>query len=97
MDVTTLKSNVIDSGSLTMTLDFKLPLHTNRAITFILSPHHLGATVTLHYFDGDTSDGTWPPSRFTEQSNLRANIWSGYLRGWKDKGIVKAEFESLES
>lgn len=55
----------------------------------------ISATVTLHYFDGDTSEGTWSPSRFTDQSNLRANIWSGYLRGWKDKGIVKAEFESL--
>ncbi|MDC9720505.1 MAG: hypothetical protein PSN46_07245 [Gammaproteobacteria bacterium] len=54
----------------------------------------IGATVTLHYYDGETSEGTWSPSRFTEQSNLRANIWSGYLRGWKDKGIVKAVFES---
>ena len=50
------------------------------------------AKVTLTYIDGSFVEKLWSPTRFTESSNLRANIWSGYLRGWKDEGIVKAEF-----
>jgi hypothetical protein len=44
------------------------------------------------------SDGTiepvkeWTASRFTESSSLRNNIFSGHLRNWKQRGIVKAVF-----
>lgn len=50
------------------------------------------AQVVLHLSDGSTESVTWIAERFSTNSNLRANIWSGYLRGWKEKGIVKAEF-----
>jgi len=33
--------------------------------------------------------------RLQPRSNLRANLWSGQLRGWQEKGIVKAEIEVL--
>ena len=48
--------------------------------------------VVLHFADGGKRDKPWHPSRFTERSNLRANIWSGLLRGWEEKQIVSAEF-----
>ena len=48
--------------------------------------------VVLHYADGSREDKPWQASRFTERSNLRANIWSGLLRGWEEKQIVSAEF-----
>lgn len=48
--------------------------------------------VVLHYADGSKKEKPWHASRFTERSNLRANIWSGLLRGWEEKQIVSAEF-----
>ena len=42
--------------------------------------------------DGSLDTSEWHASRMTLDSNLRANIWSGRLRDWKEKGIVKAEF-----
>src|SRR5690606_16745915 len=48
--------------------------------------------VVLHYADGSKTEKPWQASRFTERSNLRANIWSGLLRGWEEKQIVSAEF-----
>lgn len=48
--------------------------------------------VVLHYANGREEERTWHAQRFTENSNLRGNIWSGYLRGWREEGIVKAEF-----
>ncbi len=50
------------------------------------------ARVVLHKSDGSTDSLTWTADRFGKSSGLRANLWSGYLRGWKEKGIVKAEF-----
>ena len=50
------------------------------------------AQVILYKADGTTKRKTWDASRFTATSNLRGNLWSGYLRGWADRGIVKAEF-----
>lgn len=35
---------------------------------------------------------TWNASKLHENSNLRANIWSGHLRNWKDKEVIRAEF-----
>ena len=48
--------------------------------------------VKLTYFDGTTEEKTWNSVRFKSTSNLRGNIWSGYLRGWQDSEITKAEF-----
>lgn len=48
--------------------------------------------VFIHKEDGTVESSEWHASRITLESNLRANIWSGRLRDWKEKGIVKAEF-----
>ena len=50
------------------------------------------AWVHVYKDDGTVETSTWHASRMTLESNLRANIWSGRLRDWSQKGIVKAEF-----
>ncbi len=49
------------------------------------------AQIVLYKADGSSEKLYWNANRFTEESNLRGNLWSGYLRGWKKKNIVKAE------
>lgn len=53
------------------------------------------AEITLYKMDGSREVTIWNARRFNDDSRLRANLWSGYLRNWKDKGIVKAELEVL--
>lgn len=53
------------------------------------------AQVVLHLKNGDRDVIHWNASRFQPSSNLRANLWSGILRNWKDKGIVSAELSVL--
>ena len=50
------------------------------------------AYVRLYKIDGTFELKYWNASKFNEFSTLRNNINSGYLRGWKDRGIYKAEF-----
>lgn len=50
--------------------------------------------VVLICADGSKEEKVWNSVRFKSTSNLRANIWSGYLRGWRESGIVKAEFHA---
>ena len=50
------------------------------------------ATVIIYKNNGEQETKTWKVNRLSEDSNLRGNIWSGLMRGWKGKGIVKAEF-----
>lgn len=49
------------------------------------------AFITLHYTDGSSETKRWNASKFTEDSKLGANLRSGFLRGWRAKGIYKAE------
>ncbi len=49
------------------------------------------AWVLLHRSDGTKDLHLWNASRFTEKSDVLGNLRSGYLRGWRDKGIIKAE------
>lgn len=53
------------------------------------------AQVVLHLKDGGRDVLYWNATRLQPSSNLRANLWSGFLRNWKDKGIVSAEFSVL--
>ncbi|HGG9109500.1 TPA: hypothetical protein ACJJYX_004392 [Enterobacter cloacae] len=55
------------------------------------------AHVELHLQDGTIETGVWNARSFSESSNLRANIWSGYLRNWEKRGIVSASFEVVHS
>ncbi len=44
------------------------------------------------YYTNDTSEmKEWDASRFSSSSRVDGNLRSGYLRGWKKRGIVKAE------
>lgn len=40
---------------------------------------------------------SWGANKLKTESNLKANIWSGFLRGWKDKGINKIELTVLKN
>lgn len=50
------------------------------------------AKVVLHKADGSSETQVWRAERFSRTSNLRGNLWSGYLRGWETRGITRAEF-----
>lgn len=50
--------------------------------------------VLIFHLDGTVEEKTWNSVRFKATSNLRANIWSGYLRGWRENQIVRAEFHA---
>jgi len=50
------------------------------------------ASVLLHKANGSVENRIWNVSRLSENSNLRGNLWSGLLRGWKTRGITKAYF-----
>ena len=44
------------------------------------------------YFTNNTSEiKEWDASRFSSSSRVDGNLRSGYLRGWKERGIFKAE------
>jgi len=49
------------------------------------------AYIKLHYTNGQTEVKEWNASRFTQKSRVDGNLRSGYLRGWKERGIYKAE------
>ena len=53
------------------------------------------AEITLYKNNGPREILRWNASRFKPESNLRGNLWSGQLRGWQEKGIVKAELVVL--
>lgn len=55
------------------------------------------AYVELRMEDGTIEAGEWNAHSFQESSNLRANIWSGYLRNWSKRGVVAATFEVVMS
>jgi len=49
------------------------------------------AWIKLYKKDGTIETKMWKAHSFTKDSDLMGNLRSGYLRGWKDKGIYKAE------
>lgn len=53
------------------------------------------AEVVLYKTDGSREITRWKANKISDSSNLRGNLWSGFLRGWKDKGIKSAEFTIL--
>ena len=54
------------------------------------------AEVTLFKKDGNVEISVWQATKIHDKSNLRANIWSGHLRNWKEKGVIKADFYIYE-
>lgn len=49
------------------------------------------AYIKFFYTSGETEIKEWNAGDFKETSKVAGNLRSGYLRGWKDKGIFKAE------
>ncbi|MGI9337692.1 MAG: hypothetical protein ACR2P4_04180 [Gammaproteobacteria bacterium] len=49
------------------------------------------ATVRIFYANGRLENKQWHAANIGEDSYLRGNLNSGYLRGWRNRGIVKAE------
>lgn len=45
------------------------------------------AEVVIYKHDGTREILQWNASKLTESSNLRRNLWSGFLRDWKKKNI----------
>lgn len=54
------------------------------------------AEVALYKNSGEIEVLVWNASKLKDTSNIKANIWSGYLRNWEEKGIRKAEFSIYE-
>lgn len=52
------------------------------------------AYLVLHKLDGTKEIKEWNASSFQPHSSVNGNLRSGYLRGWKNKGIVKAEIST---
>ncbi|KAA0257298.1 hypothetical protein FHQ18_09620 [Deferribacter autotrophicus] len=48
----------------------------------------------IYYKNGDKEYITWKAHKLKPTSNLRANLYSGYLRNWRKKGIVKFEIST---
>jgi transcriptional regulator with XRE-family HTH domain len=53
------------------------------------------AEVVIYKHDGNREIVFWSANRFSESSNLRGNLWSGLLRDWKKKNILKVELSIL--
>jgi len=49
------------------------------------------AYINLYYTNGTSEIKEWNASRFSASSRVDGNLRSGYLRGWKERGIYKAE------
>jgi hypothetical protein len=49
------------------------------------------AWIVIHKTDGSVVEKRWDIQGFTSNSSLKGNLRSGRLRGWREKGIHKAE------
>jgi hypothetical protein len=47
------------------------------------------ATVTIYYEDGKSHQLVWHCKNYSQKSNLTSNLGSGFLRGWREKGVIK--------
>ena len=52
------------------------------------------AYILLHKQDGTTEIKEWIANNFDKNSKVNGNLRSGQLRGWKSKGIYKAEIST---
>ncbi|MEZ8193186.1 hypothetical protein [Vibrio sp. 1F279] len=55
------------------------------------------AEVCLHYTNTTPLFFPWNAQKLKDTSNLKANLWSGFLRDWKKKGITKIELTVLSN
>lgn len=55
------------------------------------------AYILLHKMDGTKELKEWNAPKFNAYSNVNNNLRSGYLRGWRERGIIKAEITTNKS
>jgi len=55
------------------------------------------AYILIHKIDGTTELKEWNANSFDSNSSVDGNLRSGYLRGWRNKGIIKAEISTNQS
>lgn len=48
------------------------------------------AWIKIFKIDNSVETKMWKAQSFTQQSDVMGNLRSGYLRGWREKGICKA-------
>jgi len=53
------------------------------------------AEVVIYKNDDSREIVKWKANRLSESSNLRGNLWSGLLRGWKSKKIKSVDLSIL--
>ncbi len=79
----------------------KQPIVKSSSLEIIYHPsdknifHHMlidkkRAFIHIYKTDGSSEKILWNASKISLSSNIGANLRSGYLRGWRDKGIIKA-------
>lgn len=54
------------------------------------------AEVCIHFTDSTKQFFEWNAKKLTATSNLKANLWSGFLRDWKSRGITSISLTVLE-
>ena len=54
------------------------------------------AEARVYHTDGNHYVLPWNAKKLQSSSNLRANLWSGLLRNWKQKKISRVELSTLE-
>ena len=52
------------------------------------------AYIKLSKMNGDNEIKEWNANKFTESSDILNNLRGGYLRGWRDRGIFRAELST---
>ncbi|MBR1649163.1 MAG: hypothetical protein IJ689_07735 [Alphaproteobacteria bacterium] len=52
--------------------------------------------VTLFYRNQTSEKKLWRVNNFTAKSSLRANLFTGYLRNWKEKNISGIKLEMMK-
>ncbi len=49
------------------------------------------AYLKIFFLDGQTQTKEWTISRFSDESSVKQNLFSGYLRGWREKKIWRID------
>jgi len=58
-----------------------------------LRNNHYEVNITLYYANQRVKHDIWKVDNFSQKSSLSGNLHSGYLRGWREKGITAIRLE----
>ena len=89
--INTQKTTTVDSQPKNLPTRLEIVFHPPDEATFKqLLLEKKRAWIALEKINGSTEIKEWSALRFTEDSSLKGNLQSGYLRNWKTRGICKA-------